>query len=496
MKKYHEARTSKLRMFAFGLFAVIALMCFASTPTIKDGAKATAITASMAMMPIGFMKMDKSGEGEGEGGASKEQVLKAVSEAAIKETQVEFKKLIAESPEFKTLKELETKMKEAKTDDELKALKAQITEIGLSIKAEKENANKRYTSSKTFGEDLFETYKSLMTPEQVKLFQSGRKVEGVGTEFKSAGTMTTSNISAASGSIPYSLVDFIPQPVDIVRRNPFVIQLINTMRTAKKIIYWVEQRNPDGGAGGTAEGSAKTEQDFDLVENSANVIKFTSYIKVSKEMLDDVPYMDNMIRKSLVDLVMLKMDTDALTGTNTTTSLNGIQNQATAWTGGTTFAASVPYANYFDVLKIGINQVATATGGDTNYSADFQANIILIHPTSLTKMLIQKDSQGRYVRDLLTYPSSNVIEIDGVRIVASTGVPVGYFYIMDSTKVNFAVREDAMISVGYENDDFTKNLVTILVETRGCLWIPNNYLGAVVYGNFTTAVASIQNSVS
>jgi len=492
MKKYHEAQISKLRMFAFGLFAVIALMCFASTPTIKDGAIATGTMTAMFMAPLGFKKL--SPETEVTGDVSKQEVLNTVTAKAIAETQAEFKKLISESAEFKTLKELETKLKAATTDADIVALKEQITEIGLSLKSQKEEAQKRMNTSTTFADDIFSAYKKLMTPENITKVVDSRAT--VNTTFKSAGSMTTANISAASGSIPYSLVDFIPAPVEIVRRNPFVIQLINTMRTVKKIIYWVEQRNPDGGAAGTAEGSAKTEQDFDLVENSANVIKFTSYIKVSKEMLDDVPYMDNMIRKSLVDLVMLKMDTDALTGTNTTTSLNGIQNQATAWTGGTTFAASVPYANYFDVLKIGINQVATATGGDTNYSADFQANLILMHPTSLTKMLIQKDSQGRYVRDLLTYPSANTIEIDGVRIVASTGVPVGYFYIMDSTKVNFAVREDAMISVGYENDDFTKNLVTILCETRGCLWIPNNYLGAVVYGNFTTAVASIQNSVS
>lgn len=492
MKKYYEARTSKLRMFAFGLFAVIALMCFASTPTIKDGAKATGVVTAMFMAPLGFKKL--SPETEATGDVSKQEVLNTVTATAIAETKKEFAKLIAENTDFKTLKELETKLKAATTDADITSLKEQITEIGLSIKAQKEQAQSRMNSSSTFANDIFNAYKKLMTPENITKVIDSRST--VSDTFKSAGTMTTSNISAASGSIPYSLVDFIPAPVEIARRNPFVIQLINTMRTAKKIIYWVEQRNPDGGAGGTAEGSAKTEQDFDLVENSANVIKFTSYIKVSKEMLDDVPYMDNMIRKSLVDLVMLKMDTDALTGTNTTTSLNGIQNQATAWTGGTTFAASVPYANYFDVLKIGINQVATATGGDTNYSADFQANLILMHPTSLTKMLIQKDTQGRYVRDLLTYPSANTIEIDGVRIVASTGVPVGYFYIMDSSKVNFAVREDAMISVGYENDDFTKNLVTVLVETRGCLWIPNNYLGAVVYGNFTTAVASIQNSVS
>lgn len=489
MKKLTQSYAKRKRILGaalFGMLSFVALGPLSLMLAIVLGAGS--FLTAFVPMPAGILGTGAAGAPTEEETALLEKMRKSASDTVTK--------FFNENAEMKEIRDILEAYKKADTPGKIDQILKDIDKLGTELKAAKENAVKEKSQRiSTFRDDIANAYKTLLTPENVEAIKSKSK-NSISIETKSAGTITTANITPASGSIAFSLADFIPTPVEIVRRNPFVIQLINTMRTTKKIIYWVEQRNPDGGAGGTAEGSAKTQQDFDLVEASANVIKFTSYIKVSREMLDDVPYMDSMIRKNLVDLVMLKMDTDALTGTNTTTSLNGIQNQATAWTGGTTFAASVPYANYFDVLKIGINQVATATGGDSNYAADFQANLILMHPTDLTVMLIAKDTQGRYLRDLLTYPTSNVIEIDGVRIVTSTGVPQGYFYIMDATKVNFALREDAMIMVGYENDDFTKNLVTILCETRGCLWIPNNYRGAVVYGNFTTAVASLRNAVS
>ena len=55
----------------------------------------------------------------------------------------------------------------------------------------------------------------------------------------------------------------------------------------------------------------------------------------------------------------------------------------------------------------------------------------------------------------------------------------------------FRVREDVNISIGYENDDFTKNLVTILAEARVAMYVKSNYKKAVVYGDITTAIVAL-----
>lgn len=48
------------------------------------------------------------------------------------------------------------------------------------------------------------------------------------------------------------------------------------------------------------------------------------------------------------------------------------------------------------------------------------------------------------------------------------------------------------ISVGFENDDFTKNLVTILAEWRGLTIVKNNDRSAFVKGDFTTDKAALE----
>lgn len=68
----------------------------------------------------------------------------------------------------------------------------------------------------------------------------------------------------------------------------------------------------------------------------------------------------------------------------------------------------------------------------------------------------------------------------------------GDFLVMDSTFANLRVREDVTITMGYENDDFTKNLITILAEKRLAHYVKSNHGKAFVKGTFTTAKALLE----
>ena len=59
------------------------------------------------------------------------------------------------------------------------------------------------------------------------------------------------------------------------------------------------------------------------------------------------------------------------------------------------------------------------------------------------------------------------------------------------TKDNLRIREEMNIQVGYVNDDFTKNLVTVLAEMRACNYVKSNHFGAFVAGEFATDIAVI-----
>ena len=295
---------------------------------------------------------------------------------------------------------------------------------------------------------------------------------------KAVGTMTI-NSNYSGGVVALSQLE---QGVTrIVRRMPFLRQIINAGTTASKYITYIEQALPEGGADMTAEGGAKSQADFDLVERQSVTQKVTAFIKVSKEMITDLPFMQNEINTELMELVALKLDSQILSGDGTGNNLVGILQNATAWAAGS-FAVSVPLANELDVIRVAMSQINTLL---------FEANYILMHPTDIAKFDVNKTSAGEYTQPMIYTDASGVKRYNGVEIISNTGIAVGTFLVGDFSKSNLRMREDMNIQVGYVNDDFTKNLFTILCEARATHYVKTNHYGAFVKGTFSTAKAAI-----
>jgi HK97 family phage major capsid protein len=72
----------------------------------------------------------------------------------------------------------------------------------------------------------------------------------------------------------------------------------------------------------------------------------------------------------------------------------------------------------------------------------------------------------------------------GVRVVLSNNMTSGKFLIgaLNSSAMVYN-RQGAVIEMGYINDDFTKNLVTIRAEERLGLGVERPT--GILYGNFT-----------
>jgi HK97 family phage major capsid protein len=297
-------------------------------------------------------------------------------------------------------------------------------------------------------------------------------------DIKAAGTMLiTTNYSGGTVGLS-SLEQGLTR---VQRRKPFLRQLTNTAGTNSKYVVWVEQANPDPGVAGTvAEGAAKPATDFDLVETSQEVRKIAVWIKVSKEMIADIAFIEAEIRTELMELVELKLDEQILSGDNVAPNFKGLVGYATAYAAGT-FAGTIPGANRFDVLRTAIAQIA---------AANFDANYILLNPIDVANMELTKDGEGRYL--LPPFLSVDGTNINSVRIIANNGITVDKFFVGDFTKAQLRIREDINIQVGWVNDDFTKNLVTILAEMRACFFVKTNHLTAFVYGDLTDAMAALE----
>jgi len=265
----------------------------------------------------------------------------------------------------------------------------------------------------------------------------------------------------------------------IQRRTPFVLDLVQSGTINSNLWQWVEQKSPEGGAGMTAEGTKKSQADFNLELAEASVKKVTAFIKVTKEMLDDVDLLRSEIEQELTEIIRLKVDEQLLSGDGTSANLTGILENATPWSV-TGFAGTIVAPNKADVLRIAINQI------DVN---QFQANAILVHPSDATQMDLDKTTEGAYV--LRPYTNSDSTVIKGIPVIMNTGIAQGTFLVGDFTKSGVRFKEGLTINVGYENDDFTKNFVTILAETRLVHRVKSNHYGAFVTGDFATAITAI-----
>jgi hypothetical protein len=70
--------------------------------------------------------------------------------------------------------------------------------------------------------------------------------------------------------------------------------------------------------------------------------------------------------------------------------------------------------------------------------------------------------------------------LEGITVVPTTEVKPDEFLVGDLDKYTLYVYENFMINYGYENDDFRRNLVSLVAESRVFGFVPENHKGAFV----------------
>ncbi len=394
----------------------------------------------------------------------------------------ELEDAIAKKSSTEEIEAIKSELK-ALTNYDDSALKAEIVKQAEKIKAMEE------TSKNVSTQAINSTVKALQDNIQGLTDLKNKSVKNISIEVKAVATITTGNVTpTVAGGISTLLNDPEAGISRFNRARPFFSTLFPTSGTTGSTISYSEMATPEGGAAMTAEGALKSQADFNLVEKSVKIKKVTAYIKTSKEALDDIQALAGEIDNELTTLVELKADSQILSGDGTGQNLDGITSVATAFSAGD-FANAIPSPNEYDVINVAINQIETAEviSGEP---AGFMPNVIAMNPTDIKKMQLSKDGDDRYL-----FPASQLgnvsAEIDMIPVLSNPRMPKGYFLVMDSTKGTIRLRENTTLSIGYENDDFTKNLVTILAEKRLAFYIKSQNVKAFVYDSFATAKTAL-----
>ena len=195
------------------------------------------------------------------------------------------------------------------------------------------------------------------------------------------------------------------------------------------------------------EGAAKAAVRPDHTMITQSALTIAGYSKISRQALSDSAELKSAIDITLRRSVNTSLDSTLNAG-NVTPAWDGLLTLATAYT-------SLVYTALVD---------ATSEGVSTMQTAGFIPDTVALNPADWLAITVAKGSDGHPLSG--AYLGVLPEAMRGLRVVLSPGVTAGKSMLIDSGQIELLVADDFAVEFGYVNDDFTKNLVTILGEMR------------------------------
>jgi len=271
-------------------------------------------------------------------------------------------------------------------------------------------------------------------------------------DLKAVGVMTIGN--NLTGSVYTSYVDnpFLRSYV-----NPHLRSVFNIIPVSTGSVSFPRGNSPvgEGSFGKQTEGNGKPQVDYDVTVVNTALSFIAGYAKVSRQMIDDLPFLQAYLQSSLIEDFQKAEDTYYL---------NAIASSATAGSssGANTAEKFIDYVAQLGALNWTPNLSLTTHAG--------WASLLKTKPADYSV-------PGGVVID-----NNGNVRIVGVPVIPHSLVTSGKIYVMDTSK--FAIAQQSGLTVRsteFDQDDFIKNLITFRCEAR-CELLQFQS-SAAVYGN-------------
>jgi len=285
---------------------------------------------------------------------------------------------------------------------------------------------------------------------------------------KAAITSVTTDTDGAAGDLVQTTR--LPGVQALPQRRMTVRDLITPGNMDGNALEYVKETGFTNNAGMVAEGAKKPESSlkFDLVSTTAKVI--AHYMKASRQILSDASQLASLIDGRLRYGLAFKEEQQLLNGDGTGQNLLGIIPQATA------FAAPFDPAGTetnIDNIRLAFLQAELA---------EFPSTGVVMNPIDWARIELLKDTTGRYI---IGNPQGIIGASLWNRPVVTTQAITVDKFLAGAFKLGAQLfdRWQARVEVATENeDDFVKNLVTVLAEERLALAVYRPE--AFIYGDF------------
>jgi HK97 family phage major capsid protein len=220
----------------------------------------------------------------------------------------------------------------------------------------------------------------------------------------------------------------------------------------------------------TREGALKAESGITYELVNAKVITIAHHIPATRQILDDAPQLQQTIQNRLIYGLKLREESEILTGLGTDGGLSGLVANSTAFAGGATNASPL------DTIARAASQLR---------ANEYVPSGLVLNPADWTNLFVlSKTTTGEY---LLGNPQDMTQpRLFGIPVVLTNAMTRGKFLMADFTRAAAIYdRESVTVRIGLVNDDLTRNIVRILVESRLALAIKQS--AAIIYGDLQYA---------
>ena len=354
----------------------------------------------------------------------------------------------------------------------VEGLKTELEELKSQISVVKDAADKLEAKSnrKTMNDNQVKGFNATLAESIEKNADVLGKIaagELKHTSFK-MDTKAVGNMTEAvnlTGDIPRAYAN---QVYALPSRKIHVRSLLPVGTISQGLFTFPLETGGEGAPAAQTQGSTKAQVDFDITMTNAPAQVIAGYVKISRQMLDDVPAMTSFLQSRLLEKYLVAEDAQLLSGNGTAPNLQGLTGVASAFSG----AATVDV----EQLVQAIAQVEAS-----NYSATG----ILINPTDWANIINTKNTNSAY-----SLPGSTVVTTDGqlsiagIPVFKSTAIAADKFLVGDWAMGAQIMQRDG-ISVQFsefDGNNFVENMITVRVEAR--IAFPIYYAGAFVYGDF------------
>ena len=320
------------------------------------------------------------------------------------------------------------------------------------------------------GDVQHESYgEKFVKSEQFKTFAAQARPRGrVDMPIHAAITSLTTDADGSAGDLVRSTR--LPGVLGMPERRMTVRDLITPGRMDGSTLEYVKETGFTNNAGMVAEGAKKPESSlkYDLITTSAKVI--AHFVKASRQILDDASQLSSMIDGRLRYGLSFKEEQQLLNGDGSGQNLLGIIPQATAFS--PPFDPAGTETN-IDNIRLAMLQA---------FLAEYPATGHVMNPIDWARIELTKDTTGRYI---IGNPQGSIgATLWNLPVVETQAIAVDKF-LTGAFRMGAQVfdRWQARVEVATENeDDFVKNMVTILAEERLALAVYRPE--AFIYGDF------------